>query len=169
MLKMKYFERLDVLYEISPIGYIRKKEDTSYVKILPEFRLGLFRLESISHIFILWWIHENDNPDARQARITTPRTFNSEIPPEKMGTFATRSPRRPNPIGMTLAKITKITNGHIYIDHIDAFDGTPVIDIKPYLPNGDRIDEEIHLPPWFSHLKKSRKADMREHETSESD
>ena len=79
-----------------------------------------------------------------------------------MGTFATRSPRRPNPIGMTLVKITKITNNHIYIDFMDAFDGTPVIDIKPYLPNGDRVDEEITLLPWFSHLQKSRKADLRE-------
>ena len=160
--KILSLKRSDALFEISPIGYVRKSEEQPYIKILPEFHHGLFRLEMVSHIFVLWWIHENDNPDARQARITIPRVRNTEIPPEKMGTFATRSPRRPNPIGMTLAKIIKITNSHIYIDFMDALDGTPVIDIKPYLPNGDRVDEEITLPPWFSHLQKSRKADLRE-------
>ena len=150
------------MYEISPIGYVCKTDEEIFIKILPEFHLGLFRLETISHIFILWWIHESDDPDSRQARVTLPRIRNSDIPPEKMGTFATRSPRRPNPIGMTLAKITKIIDRHIYIDFIDAFDGTPVIDIKPYLPNGDRIDTDIMLPPWFSHLHKSRRPDVRE-------
>lgn len=149
-------------FQIHPIGYVRKKEDEMYIEIFPEFHLGLFRLESVSHIFILWWIHENDNPESRQTRITTPRVRNAEVQPEKMGTFATRSPRRPNPIGMTLAKITKIKNSHIYIDFMDAFDGSPVIDIKPYLPNGDRIDDDITLPPWFSHLHESRKSDMRD-------
>ena len=65
-------------------------------------------------------------------------------------------------IGMTLVKITRITDSHIYIDFIDAFDGTPVIDIKPYLPNSDRVVEEITLPSWFSHLQQSRMPDLRE-------
>ncbi len=64
-----------MVYEITPIGYVRKKEDKMYIEILPEYYLGLYRLESVSHIFILWWIHENDNPDARQARITIPRVL----------------------------------------------------------------------------------------------
>ncbi|MHA1946352.1 MAG: tRNA (N6-threonylcarbamoyladenosine(37)-N6)-methyltransferase TrmO [Candidatus Hodarchaeales archaeon] len=155
------------MFEISPIGYVRKKEDDLYIEILPEFYLGLYRLESISHIFILWWIHENDNPEARQARVTLPRVRDPEIPPEKMGTFATRSPRRPNPIGMTLVKILKIIDRHIYIDSMDAFDGTPVLDIKPYLPNGDRVDAEIRLPPWFSHLQRSRPSKLEGHHMDE--
>ena len=149
------------MFEIKPIGYIRKSEDGSYVQILPENKLGLYRLETVSHIFILWWIHENDTKEARQARITVPRVRNSEVDAEQMGTFATRSPRRPNPIGMTLAKISEIIDCHIYVDFIDAFEGTPVIDIKPYLPNGDRIDEEIKLPPWFAHLYTSRPPDLK--------
>ena len=151
-----------MLFEISPIGYVRKNEDQSYIEILPEFHPGLFRLEMVSHVFILWWINENDNPDSRQVRITIPRVHNTEIPPKEMGTFATRSPKRPNPIGMTLVKITKIIDNHIYIDFMDAFDGSPVIDIKPYIPNSDRIDVGISLPPWFSHLHESRKPDLRE-------
>ncbi len=144
------------MFEVKPIGYIRKSEEGSFIKILPEYKMGLYRLETISHIFILWWIHENDTNEARQARITIPRVRNTEVEPEQMGTFATRSPRRPNPIGMTLARITSIIDSHIYVDYIDAFEGTPVIDLKPYLPNGDRVDAEISLPPWFAHLHTSR-------------
>ena len=144
------------MFELKPIGYVRKSDEGSYIQILPEYQIGLYRLETVSHIFILWWIHENDTKDARQARITIPRVKNTKMNPEKMGTFATRSPRRPNPIGMTLARINDILDCHIYVDYIDAFEGTPVIDIKPYLPNGDRIEEEIDLPPWFAHLHISR-------------
>lgn len=90
------------------------------------------------------------------------RVRNNIAPVEAMGTFATRSPHRPNPIGLTLVKIIKIEENRIYIDTIDAFKDTPIIDIKPYLPNGDRIDEEIFLPPWFAHLLKSRPSDMSE-------
>ncbi len=148
------------MFQIKPIGYIRKSEEGSFIQILPEHKIGLYRLETVSHIFILWWIHENDTKEARQSRVTIPRVRNSEVDPEQMGTFATRSPRRPNPIGMTLARITDIIDCHIYIDFIDAFEGTPVIDLKPYLPNGDRIDEGIRLPPWFSHLHTSRSPDL---------
>ncbi len=150
------------MFEIKPIGYIRKAEGKSFIEILSEYRDGLFRLETISHIFILWWIHENDTKEARHARITTPRVRNTPIHPEQMGTFATRSPRRPNPIGMTLAHIVDIKESFIFLDYIDAFEGTPVIDIKPYLPNGDRIDGKITLPPWFEHLLVSRPSNLTE-------
>ena len=153
------------MYELIPIGYIRKKESDSYLEILPQYQIGLYQLETISHVFVLWWIHKNDTAEAREVRVTIPRVRNSYVPPEKMGTFATRSPRRPNPIGMTLVKITSIINGHIYVDYIDAFDGTPIIDIKPYLPNGDRVETEIRLPPWFEHLHQSRPSTITEDTT----
>ena len=152
------------MYNVIPIGYVHKTETGSYIEILPEYKIGLFQMESISHLFILWWIHENDTDEARTARITTPRVRNPPVPPEQMGTFATRSPRRPNPIGLTLVRITSIINSHIYVDYIDAIEGTPVIDLKPYLPNGDRVDVDIHLPPWFSHLHLSRPSRMEEKE-----
>ncbi len=150
------------MFEIHPIGYICETEAGKYIKIDPEYQIGLYQLDTISHIIVLWWIHENDTSEARQARVTIPRVRNPVVPPEKMGTFATRSPRRPNPIGMTLVKITAIIDRHIYIDNIDAFDGTPVLDIKPYLPNSDRVDGEIVLPPWFSHLNYSRPSEFQE-------
>jgi len=131
-------------------------EEIHFLEILPEYKEGLFRLDTISHIFVLWWIHEMDKPEARKAFITVPRVKNPQIEPKTMGTFATRSPRRPNPIGLTLVKITKISENKIFVDQIDAYTGTPIIDIKPYLPNGDRVDTKIRLPPYFQHLMKSR-------------
>ena len=141
---------------VYPIGFVRKENGEIYLDILPEFSVGLYRLETISHAFIIWWIHQNDTPDARKARKTLPRVINPPSPVKEMGTFATRSPRRPNPLGLTLVKITKIIGLKVYLDHIDAFDGTPILDLKPYLPNGDRVEEDIFLPPWFQHLLTSR-------------
>ncbi len=143
-------------FNIYPIGYVRKGHNGEFLDILPEFSSGLYRLETISHIFVIWWIHQNDTFEARKTRKTLPRVVNALSPAEEMGTFATRSPRRPNPLGLTLVKITKITEQRVFIDHIDAFDGTPILDIKPYLPNGDRIEEQVYLPPWFQHLLTSR-------------
>lgn len=143
-------------FRVCPIGYVRKKEEEEYLEILSEYRVGLYRLETISHAFIIWWIHENDTPEARKTRKTIPGVTNALSPPQKMGTFATRSPRRPNPLGLTLVKITKVIEHQVFVDHIDAYDGTPIIDIKPYLPNSDRVDDQVELPPWFQHLKVSR-------------
>lgn len=131
------------------------------MEILPEYTLGLFKLDSISHAFILWWINENDVPSLRIAKDTVlPRVSNTFTSYEMMGTFATRNPFRPNPIGLTLVKIHKIKDNKIYLDTIDAFEGTPVIDIKPYLPNMDRVEDDVHLPPLDKHLLKSRPSDM---------
>ncbi len=147
-------------FRLYPIGFVRKKNKKSYLEILSEFQVGLYRLETISHAFVLWWIHENDTLEVRKARRTKPRVTNALCPPQEMGTFATRSPRRPNPIGLTLVKIIKVDNEEILVDHIDAFDGTPILDVKPYLPNGDRVEKDLNLPSWFQHLFTSRPSNM---------
>jgi tRNA (Thr-GGU) A37 N-methylase len=72
--------------------------------------------------------------------------------PPTLGLFATRSPVRPNPIGLTVAQILHIDHeaGRIIIAYIDAEDGTPVLDIKPYVPSTDRV-KEVHSPDWSAH------------------
>jgi tRNA-Thr(GGU) m(6)t(6)A37 methyltransferase TsaA len=147
---------------INPIGYVKKSSTEHYLEILPRYVTGLYRLELLSHIFVLWWIHEADSLEFRKTKSNvTPRVVDSYHPPEEMGTFATRSPHRPNPIGLTLVKIHVIKENKIIVDYIDAYDNTPVIDIKPYIPNSDRIDQ-VHLPKWFFHLKDSRPAERSE-------
>ncbi|MFW9777557.1 MAG: tRNA (N6-threonylcarbamoyladenosine(37)-N6)-methyltransferase TrmO [Candidatus Heimdallarchaeota archaeon] len=142
-------------FKLHPIGRIRHTENQAFLEILPEYKSGLFRLEMISHVFVLWWIHRRDTPNARTVLKVIPRVTKQHNDPQEMGVFATRSPNRPNPIGMTLVKILCIEDNLVYIDSIDAYDGTPILDLKPYLPNGDRV-EQVALPPWFNHLLLSR-------------
>lgn len=144
------------MYNVQPIGFVRKENTEEYLDILPEYETGLYRLETVSHAFIIWWIHQHDTPEARKTRKTLPRVRNALVPVQEMGTFATRSPRRPNPLGLTLVKIIRVSGQKVIVDQIDAFDGTPILDIKPYLPNGDRVEEQVFLPPWFQHLLTSR-------------
>jgi len=146
-------------YEILSIGHVEKVADNHRLIINNEYEDGLYRLNMISHVYVLWWIHGNDSPEARKAKRVIPRVRESNVPPQEMGTFSTRSPRRPNPIGLTLVKILSIEGCKITVDFIDAFDGSPIIDIKPFLPNGDCV-ENVELPPWFNHLKTPRKGDL---------
>lgn len=104
------------------------------------------QLNKFSHIIVLWWITGRDNP---QDRLNL-----SDYPPqsdaEQSGVFASRSPARPTPIGLSIVAITGINNDQnsIQIDQIDAFDGTPIVDIKPYMPSSDRVDG-ARVAPWF--------------------
>ncbi|MFW9856717.1 MAG: tRNA (N6-threonylcarbamoyladenosine(37)-N6)-methyltransferase TrmO [Candidatus Thorarchaeota archaeon] len=146
----------DILtFKVHPVGKIRHTKDQAFLEIFPEYKSGLFRLDMVSHVFVLWWIHGRDTPNARSVLKVIPRVTKQHHDPQEMGIFATRSPNRPNPIGITLVKILRIVDNLVYIDSIDAYDETPILDLKPYLPNGDRV-EEVTLPPWFDHLLMSR-------------
>lgn len=147
-------------FQLKPIGIVEEVGELKYIRIYQEYTSGLYRLETISHIFILWFIHEADQEKFRKTKNNViPRVRGFKVEPQEMGTFSTRSPHRPNPIGLTLVKILKIEEEKIFVDFLDAFVGTPILDIKPYLPSGDRVDKNVHLPPWFSHLLTSRLPD----------
>jgi tRNA-Thr(GGU) m(6)t(6)A37 methyltransferase TsaA len=107
----------------------------------PNFALALDQLESFSHLWILFVFHENGTA-AWRPRISPPRIDS----PEKVGVFASRSPHRPNPIGMSAVKLEKIdlqakSGIEIHCSGVDILDETPVLDIKPYLPYADSIAE----------------------------
>lgn len=91
-------------------------------------------LENFSHIWLIWEFseskRENWSPTVRPPRLGGNR---------KTGVFATRSPFRPNPLGLSLVKVEKIENGEIFVSGADLMDGTPVYDIKPYLPETESI------------------------------
>lgn len=91
--------------------------------------LALQGLENYSHVWLLFWFHLNQN--ARyHAKVHPPR-----LGGETMGLFATRSPHRPNPIGLSLVEIEKIENDILYVRGVDLVQDTPILDIKPYLPS----------------------------------
>jgi tRNA (Thr-GGU) A37 N-methylase len=76
------------------------------------------------------------------------------------GVFSSRSPRRPNPIGITVVELVEVDpiSGTILVDHMDAFDATPILDIKPYIPSSEHIPlERVKLPFWFEELLQPRK------------
>ena len=118
-------------FQIYPVGFIRKSNDITEIDICDEFTDALLGLESFSHIHVLYWFHQNDNPDKRNILRVYPRK-NEQNP--LTGVFATHSPARPNLLAMSLCRIISIASNRIRIHEIDARDGSPVIDIKCHIP-----------------------------------
>ena len=131
---------------IRPIGAIRIGEEGPYVELEPPYLPALKGLEYYSHVHILWWFSRRDNPADRGVTQVHPA---HGAAPGPMGVFASRSPSRPNPIALSTAEITFVDagRGRIGLDWTDAEDGTPVVDIKPYSPGLDRV-EDCREPAW---------------------
>jgi tRNA-Thr(GGU) m(6)t(6)A37 methyltransferase TsaA len=94
------------------------------IDVLPEFAPGLRDIEGFSHLFVLWVFDRADG----HALIAMPPTDD-----QPHGVFATRSPRRPNPIGLTVVELLGRDGPRLKVRGVDMLDGTPVLDIKPYL------------------------------------
>ena len=131
-------------FQVFPVGVITKKEDAIWIEIFEPYCDALLGLGGFSHIQVLFWFHENDTADRRKTLQVHPRK-DKKIP--LTGVFATHSPRRPNLIGLTLCKIKSIRDRRIEIEDIDAFDGTPVIDVKCYIP-GSTSGSDVRVPDW---------------------
>lgn len=142
---------------LSPVGYVSNaiKEKMrhgwgtieSTITIDPDLAPSLDGIEDFSHIIILFWMHQatGDSPVKvhPQGKTNLPLT----------GVFATRAPHRPNSIGMTVVKLLDRNENVLKVMGLDAIDGSPVLDIKPYLPK-DRVDGSHH-PDWVSMLDHS--------------
>ena len=109
-----------------PKGLGAKHEAEGLLKVLPEFELGLTDIEGFSHLIVIW---EFGRSEGFQLLGTPP----SDNRPH--GVFATRSPRRPNPIGLTVVELLRREGTFLYVRGVDMLDGTPILDIKPYLSN----------------------------------
>jgi tRNA-Thr(GGU) m(6)t(6)A37 methyltransferase TsaA len=109
------------------------------VEVFPEYAAGLFRLEKHSHIWVLAWLEAE-----RDVLQVTPRGVPDRSPAGLHGVFAVRSPARPNPIGLTAARIVAIEERMIELDRLDFLDGTPVIDLKPYFASRDLIFSAVN-------------------------
>jgi tRNA-Thr(GGU) m(6)t(6)A37 methyltransferase TsaA len=94
------------------------------ITILPDFDLGLTDIEGFSHLIVLWEFDRSQHFEL----LVTPPSDN-----RKHGVFATRSPRRPNPIGLTVVELLRRQNAELHVRGVDMLDGTPILDIKPYL------------------------------------
>src|SRR6202035_2943521 len=109
-----------------PKGLGAKHEAEGVLRILPEFELGLTDIEGFSHLMVIW---EFDRSDGFELLGSPP--FDNR----PHGVFATRSPRRPNPIGLTTVELHRREGANLHVRGVDMLDGTPILDIKPYMSN----------------------------------
>ena len=133
-------------YELQSIGTVQRPESGLFLQIAEPFRPGLKQLEHFSHVIVLWWANQEDNKEGRSLMQCRPPYAEDYL----TGVFATRSPQRPNPIGMTTCEISGVDEekGIVQIVNIDAFEGTPIIDLKGYFPVCDRV-KAAHIPDWL--------------------
>lgn len=113
------------------------KEGDFYIELNPEFTEGLYLLEKLNYCYILFHIHKQKKPP--RMHIFPPRGGGKEV-----GLFATRSPNRINPIGLTVTRIKRIEGNRIYTYGLDILNETPLIDIKPYIRDFD-MKEDANL------------------------
>jgi tRNA-Thr(GGU) m(6)t(6)A37 methyltransferase TsaA len=126
------------------IGRIHKKEGQVWVEVDAPYREAMLGLSEFSHIYVFYWLHENDTPQQRATLQVHPR----KNPRNQLtGVFATHAPVRPNLIAMTHCRVISVTEARIYLHAIDARDGSPLIDIKCYIPHD--IDQlPVRVPSW---------------------
>ena len=129
---------------------------TSEIELLPEHAERLDGIEDFSHIQVIFYLDRVTRRE-RQMRKFHPRD-RQDMP--LLGAFATRSQRRPNPIGLTTARLLRREGNTLQVKALDALDGTPVLDIKPYSPRHD-IHPEATFPEWVRKLDAEREGETR--------
>ena len=135
-----------------PIQTAFSKDGEGTVELFPQFKQGLKDLEGFSHIILIYHFHKSKGYDLLC------RPFLDKV---KRGLFATRAPSRPNPIGLSLVRLQGINDNVLQVSSLDVIDGTPLIDIKPYIPQFD-APKEVKVG-WFE------KAFRKKHPTFVSD
>ena len=133
---------------------LRSKESESTIDVYPEFQDALEGLRGFSHIFVLSYFNQLRPEQIGPLRVKPRRLLMKGFKLEELplvGVFAIDSPTRPNPIGLSLARLVNISAGRLTIRGLDCFDGTPVLDIKPY--RSDYRAEDYQLADWYQALR----------------
>jgi len=143
-----------------PIGYVRspfaetrsipkglgaKHEAEGMLEIAEEFQAGLTDIEGFSHLYVIWQFDRAEGFEL----VGTPPTDD-----RPHGVFATRSPRRPNPLGLTVVELLGRDGRNLHVRGVDMLEGTPILDIKPYLSS---IPEERLRRGWLAEAEARRK------------
>ncbi len=130
-----------------PKGLGAKHQAEGVLNIEPEFELGLTDIEGFSHLFVIWTFDRSEG----FALLGTPPSDN-----RPHGVFATRSPRRPNPIGLTVVELLRREGRLLHVRGIDMLDGTPILDIKPYLSS---VSPEALRRGWLAEAEARKPSD----------
>jgi tRNA-Thr(GGU) m(6)t(6)A37 methyltransferase TsaA len=134
-------------FKVVPVGIVESADEVARIRIFPEFCDGLYRLKEFSHIIILYWFHERDSEEERRVLRVVPKRHQAK---QEVGVFASRSPSRPNPIGLCVVRLVRVEGCVLVMEGLDAFEGSPVVDVKPYLPRSDFVSD-VRVPEWTSH------------------
>ena len=134
-------------YQLYPIGRVRRDGQGSHLEIDEAYRPALKQLGHFSHVMVFWWADRFDDEEYRSHLQSEP----PYAPGHLTGVFASRAPYRPNPITMTTCKLLAVdeAGGQVRVADIDAFDGTPIVDLKAYFPVCDRV-QQASIPDWLS-------------------
>lgn len=138
---------------LRPIGWVKNgvqepradgwEHVESELRLREEYAPALEGLEGFSHVIVLFWMH-GVSPELRSAGRLRPGG-REDLP--LVGTFATRTQLRPNPIGLAVVPLLAVRGDRLHVRGLDALDGTPLLDIKPFLPPYD-APKDVRLPPW---------------------
>ncbi len=141
------------MFTMQPIGFVRspyqnrnevprglgaKHNAEGVLEILPEFEPGLMDIEGFSHLFVIWVFDRSEGYELLASPPSDTRQH---------GVFATRSPMRPNPIGLTVVELMRRKGPQLHVRGIDMLEGTPIVDIKPYLSS---IAPELLRRGWLA-------------------
>jgi tRNA (adenine37-N6)-methyltransferase len=156
----RYTEQTMRDFIIRPIGIVRRNESVpaasglfvdpraeAALDIDPIWEPGLTGIEAYSHLVVLFWL---DRSDPRDPAVQTQRPERREDLDE-VGFFATRSPVRPNPVGIACPRLIARDGTRLVVEGIDAWDGTPIVDIKGYTPR-DESRPDATVPDWLRRL-----------------
>lgn len=147
-------------FKVKPIGFVKRRGDNEDVKdrdliskiiISVDLIKALEGLEEFSHLFIIFWMHKISDNGKKPLKVH-PRGRNDML---LRGVFGTRTPCRPNPIGLTLVQLLNVNDNTLTVRGLDAFDGTPILDIKPF--DSWDMAEDYKVPQWFIKLEEERK------------
>ena len=136
----------ETFFKLYPVGEVKRQRSITKLRIFGRYRNALNGLEGFSHVIVLYWFDKNNTPEKRNILQVHPCGDRKN---PLTGVFACCAPTRPNLIALSLCKILSIQNDTITVDKIDAFDGSPILDIKPYIPLIDNQSEDIRLPNWL--------------------
>jgi tRNA-Thr(GGU) m(6)t(6)A37 methyltransferase TsaA len=143
--------------QVRPIGIVRSpaREPVDHgwgrvesrIEIRPELRAGLRGLGDFSHVLVVAWLHQADFDPARHL-VRRPRG-QADMP--ELGIFAQRAKDRPNPLGISVVELLGVEPTGLRVRGLDAIDGTPILDLKPYFPDFDAA-ARVRLPEWVARL-----------------
>ena len=144
---------------LKPIGFVkttatgeevRDKTRTSQIVLSEDLTEALDDIEDFSHLFVLFWLHQTSAEERKILKVHPRRRKDMPL----LGIFATRTMTRPNPVGLTLVELVKVEGNVLTVRGLDAFNGTPVIDIKPF----DSWDtaQDVKVPEWWIKMKKEK-------------